>query len=92
MSTTIEARQVRRRLAILRHAEEVTGNVAMTCRYYRISRQSFLRLERRYDELGPDVGLSGGGASCLTPKRVLHLPELRCCRSERHRPTDRGCQ
>jgi len=41
MSTTIEDRQIRRRLAILRHAEEVTGNVAMTCRYYGISRQTF---------------------------------------------------
>jgi len=30
-------REVRRRLAIIRHAEEVTGNVAMTCRYYGIS-------------------------------------------------------
>jgi hypothetical protein len=26
-------REVRRRLAIIRHAEEVTGNVAITCRY-----------------------------------------------------------
>jgi hypothetical protein len=25
-------RHVRHRLAVLRHAEEVTGNVAMTCR------------------------------------------------------------
>ena len=33
-------REVRRRLAIIRHAEEVTGNVAMTCRYYGISRQT----------------------------------------------------
>ena len=41
MSTTIEDRQIRRRLAILRHAEEVTGNVAMTCRYYGNSRQNF---------------------------------------------------
>jgi len=30
-----------RRLAILRHAEEVTGNVALTCRYYGITRQAF---------------------------------------------------
>lgn len=28
-------RQVRRRLAILRHADEMTGTVAMTCRYFR---------------------------------------------------------
>jgi hypothetical protein len=30
MSTTAADRQVRHRLAVLRHAEEVTGNVAMT--------------------------------------------------------------
>ena len=42
MTTTAEQeRQVKRRLAILSHAEEVTGNVAMTCRYYGITRQSF---------------------------------------------------
>jgi hypothetical protein len=31
-------RQVRRRLAVLGHVEEATGKVAMTCRYYGISR------------------------------------------------------
>ena len=41
MSTTIEDRQIRRRLAILVQPEEVTGNVAVTCRYYGISRQNF---------------------------------------------------
>src|SRR4030095_54136 len=40
----------------LRHAEEVTGNVAMTCRYYGISRQCFYVWKRRYDELG-EAGL-----------------------------------
>ena len=35
--------QVRRRLAIIQHAEQVTGNVAMTCRYYGISRQVYYR-------------------------------------------------
>jgi hypothetical protein len=29
------------RLAVLRHAEEVSGNVAATCRYYRISRNCY---------------------------------------------------
>ena len=43
------ARQARRRLAILRHAEEVTGNVASTCRYYGISRQCFYTWQRRYE-------------------------------------------
>jgi transposase InsO family protein len=52
MSTTADDRQVRRRLAILHHAEEVTGNVAMTCRYYGITRQSFYVWKRRYEELG----------------------------------------
>jgi hypothetical protein len=34
-------RRVRRRLAVLRHVEEVSGNVAATCRYYGISRQCY---------------------------------------------------
>jgi transposase-like protein len=37
----------KRRLAILRHAEEVTGNVSLTCRYYGISRQCFYTWRRR---------------------------------------------
>jgi transposase InsO family protein len=41
-----------RRLAIIRHAQEMTGNVAGTCRYYGISRQSFYKWLRRYEELG----------------------------------------
>jgi len=31
------------RLAIVRHAEEVTHNIAKTCRYYGISRTAFYR-------------------------------------------------
>jgi transposase InsO family protein len=41
-----------RRLAILRHAEEVSGNVALTCRYYGISRQVFYVWKRRYEAQG----------------------------------------
>ena len=41
-----------RRLAILRHAEEVTGNVALTCRYYGITRQAFYQWRRRYETGG----------------------------------------
>jgi transposase-like protein len=37
----------KRRLAILRHAEEITGNVSLTCRYYGISRQCFYTWRRR---------------------------------------------
>ncbi|MEV0054926.1 helix-turn-helix domain-containing protein [Saccharopolyspora shandongensis] len=36
-------REVRRRLAVLRHVEEVSGNVAMTCRYYGISRPTYYK-------------------------------------------------
>jgi transposase-like protein len=45
-------REVRRRLAILQHAEEVTGNVSMTCRYYGISRTVYYRWLRRYQKHG----------------------------------------
>jgi transposase len=48
------ARMAKRRLAILRHAEEITGNVSLTCRYYGISRQVFYKWRRRYDEHGLD--------------------------------------
>ncbi|WP_285620602.1 IS481 family transposase [Actinoallomurus iriomotensis] len=47
-------RQAQRGLAVLRHAEEVTGNVALTCRYYGISRTCFYRWLRRYQDEGID--------------------------------------
>ena len=37
-------REANRRLAIIHHVKEFTGNVALTCRYYGISRQVFLHL------------------------------------------------
>ena len=48
-------RQAKHRLAILRHADEATGNVARTCRHDGISRTRFYKSRRRYD----DEGLSG---------------------------------
>jgi transposase len=47
-------RQAKRRLAIIRHAQEVTGNVALTCRYYGISRQTYYQWYRRYQAKGLD--------------------------------------
>jgi transposase-like protein len=41
-----------RRLAIIRHALEVTGNVVLTCRYCGISRQVFYTWLRRYQAEG----------------------------------------
>ncbi|MGC4971758.1 IS481 family transposase [Streptomyces sp. DT199] len=46
------ARRARHRLAVLRHAEEVSGNSAATCRYYGISRQCFYIWRRRYEAEG----------------------------------------
>jgi len=48
------ARNAARRLAIIRHAQEVTGNVALTCRYYGISRHTYYNWLRRYEEYGID--------------------------------------
>lgn len=48
------ARNAARRLAIIRHAEEVTGSVAQTCRYYGISRQIYYTWLHRYEEEGLD--------------------------------------
>jgi transposase len=46
------ARGAARRLAIIRHAQEVTGNVSLTCRYFGITRQAFYNWLRRYEENG----------------------------------------
>ncbi len=56
-----------RRLAIIRHAQEVTGNVALTCRYYGISRQVFYTWMRRYQAEGL-AGLRDRS------RRPLHCP------------------
>ncbi len=42
-----------RRLAIIQHVEEVTGNIAMTYCYFRISRHTYYYWLCRYQELGP---------------------------------------
>jgi transposase-like protein len=48
------SRGAARRLAITQHVEEVTGNVAMTCRYFGISRHTYCFWLRRYQQLGPE--------------------------------------
>jgi transposase len=47
-------RRAQRRLAVLRHVEEVSGNVAATCRHYRISRQCYYGWLRRFEAAGLD--------------------------------------
>lgn len=48
------SRNAARRLAIIRYAQEVTGNVALTCRYYGITRQKYYIWLRRYEQFGVD--------------------------------------
>ncbi len=55
------------RLGIIRHAEEVSSNVAKTCRYYGISRACFYRWYQRYQAEGVD-GLRDHS------RRPLHSP------------------
>ena len=45
-------RQAKHRLQVIRHAKDVTGNVARTCSYCGISRQTFYAWYRRYEEKG----------------------------------------
>jgi transposase InsO family protein len=52
MTEQMQRRVVAHRLAVLQHAAEVTGNVSQTCRYYGISRATFYKWLRRYEEQG----------------------------------------
>jgi len=61
-------RQARRRLAVLRHVEEVSGNVAATCPYYGISRNCYYKWLRRYE------AESLAGLKDRLPLRVAWLP------------------
>jgi transposase InsO family protein len=49
-----QLRKIRHRLSVLRHVEEVSGNVASTCRYYGISRPTFYKWLRQYEEFGEE--------------------------------------
>jgi transposase len=65
------AKAAAKRLAILRHAEEVTGSVARTCRYYGITRQAFYTWKRRYEAEGAD-GLRDRSKRPKTSPRATH--------------------
>jgi transposase len=81
VSTTQLDRQVRHRLAVLRHVEEVTGNIAMTCRYFGITRPTYYNWLRRYEAEGVD-GLrdrskrprtSPNATSAEVVEKIVHL-------------------
>lgn len=52
MTNTENQRQVRWRLKILAHASTEESNVARTCRHFGISRKTFYKWLKRYNELG----------------------------------------
>ena len=60
-------RNQKRRLGVIRHAEEVTQNVGKTCRYFGISRTAFYRCYQRYQQYGEE-GLEDHS------RRPLHSP------------------
>ena len=65
-------RGARRRLAVIRHAQEVTGNVAKTCRYYGISRNLYYKWYRRYEAEGV-AGLRDRSRRPLNSPRATEL-------------------
>lgn len=56
---------------MLQHAEEVSGIVAATCRYYGISRTVFYRWKRRYEDNGLD-GLQDRSSAPLHCPSITH--------------------
>jgi transposase-like protein len=64
-------RRANRRLVVLGHAEEVSGSVAATCRYYGISRNIFYRWKRRDEDEGLE-GLKDRSSAPLHCPTVIH--------------------
>ncbi len=60
-----QRRKIRHRLAVLRCAEEVSGSVAATCRYYGISRTVFYK----------QLPLRGAGRGWATGSVVAPAPQ-----------------
>jgi transposase-like protein len=54
MNSQAYEHQIRHRLTLLRHTEEISFSVAATCRYYGISRNTFYKWEHRFKAEGPD--------------------------------------
>ncbi|MFF7655785.1 helix-turn-helix domain-containing protein [Streptomyces sp. NPDC007983] len=65
-------REAKRRLAVIRHVEEVTGNVAMSCRYFGISRQAYYTWYRRYQAEGVE-GLRTRSKAPKTSPNATHV-------------------
>ena len=81
MNEREQQRLVNHRLAVLRHAEEVTGNVAHTCRSFGISRPTFYTWLRRYREKGAEGLRDRSSRPHHSPNASSVSPKLRdrCC-------------
>ena len=60
--------RARHRLAIIRHAQEVTNNVAKTCRYYGITRTAYYKWLHRYEAGGLEALKDGSSRPHHSPK------------------------
>ncbi|HEY1762998.1 MAG TPA: helix-turn-helix domain-containing protein, partial [Acidimicrobiales bacterium] len=58
-------RIVRHRLAVIRHAQEISHNVQKTCRYYGVSRSWYYKWLERYNREG-EVGLRDRSKAPIT--------------------------
>src|SRR5262245_8030553 len=67
MTNAEQTRLMNWRLKVLRHASEVTQNVARTCRHFGISRPTLYKWPRRHEKDG-DAGL------CARPRRPHRSP------------------
>lgn len=66
------ARNIKWRLGFIQHAEEITKNVAKTCRYFGISRTTFYRWYERYQK----EGLEGLRDRSHWPFHIPTKPEI----------------
>jgi len=63
-----QERQIKMRLAWFNHVQEITHNVAKTCRYYGISRKSYYKWYNRYLEKGPSGLIDGSRRPLYSPQ------------------------
>src|SRR3954451_2001739 len=76
-----QQRKIRHRLAVLRHAEEGSGSVAATCRYYGISRPTFYKWLHRHEGDGEEGLRDRSSAPLHSPNvtkteivgKIIHL-------------------
>ncbi|MER5201363.1 leucine zipper domain-containing protein [Streptomyces sp. NPDC002884] len=65
-------REAKRRLAVIRHVEEVTGNIAVRCWYFGLSRQACYTWYRRYQAEGVE-GLRTRPKAPKTSPNATHV-------------------